>query len=329
MMARIVFLLLAVSAAASAWAEPIRLTYSNFFPPTHVQSKLAEEWCQEVARRTGGAVVIDYYPGGTLTKPQNAYDGVVEGISDIAMSAFAYTKGRFPLLSGLDLPLGYPTGALATRVANEALARFAPKEVNDVHVLYLHAHGPGILHTVAKPVTRLEDVSGLKIRATGSSAAVVAALGASPVAMPMNDAYQALQKRVVDGSMYPVETNKGWKMAEVVDFMIDTRATAYTTVFFVAMNKAAWDRIPVEHQRTITALCQEWAAKHGAAWDESDREGRKFFLEKGKKIITLSAEEDGRWRAAMEPVLAQYIEACQKAGLDGAGLVSFVQERLR
>ncbi len=328
MIPRIVLAVLTLVCAVPAFAGPLRLTYSNFFPPTHVQSQLAEAWCQEVARRTGGAVVVDYYPGGTLTKPQNAYDGVVDGVSDIAMSAFAYSKGRFPLLSGLDLPLGYPSGAVATRIANEALAHFQPKEVSDVHILYLHAHGPGILHARGKTIARIEDMAGLKIRATGSSAAVVSALGASPVAMPMNDAYQALHKGVVDGSMYPVETNKGWKMAEVVDTMLDTRAIAYTTVFFVAMNKGAWERLAPEHQKVLTDLSQEWAAKHGAAWDVSDEEGRAFFLEKGKKIVVLSPAEEGRWKAAMEPVLAQYVEACQKAGLDGSGLLAFVRQRL-
>jgi len=317
-----------VCCCTSAMAQPIRLTYSNFFPPTHVQSKLAEEWCAEITRRTGGEVVIEYYPGGTLTKPQNAYDGVVEGISDIAMSAFAYTKGRFPVLSGLDLPFGYASGAQASAIAAETVATLNPKEVQDVHLLYVHAHGPGILHTAGVKVQRMEDVAGLKIRATGSSAAVVAALGASPVAMPMNDAYQALQKRVVDGSMYPVETNKGWKMAEVVDYMVDTRAIAYTTTFFVVMNKASWDRLTPAQQQVFQEVSQQWAVKHGAAWDASDAEGRAFFREKGKTILSLAPEEEARWRGRMDSVFAEYQENCRKAGLDGSALVELVRSRI-
>ena len=49
-------------------AESVKLTYSNFFPPTHVQSKLAEAWCKEVEKRTDGRVVVQYFPGQTLTK---------------------------------------------------------------------------------------------------------------------------------------------------------------------------------------------------------------------------------------------------------------------
>jgi hypothetical protein len=75
-----------------------RPTSSRFSP---------KQWCREVETRTGGQVVIDYYPAGTLTKPKDCYDGVVQRISDIGLSALGYTKGRFPVLSGVDLPMGY------------------------------------------------------------------------------------------------------------------------------------------------------------------------------------------------------------------------------
>ena len=67
----------------TAEAGPTKLTYSNFFPPAHIQSKLAQAWCEEVEKRTNGEVVVEYFPGQTLTKARQVYDGVVEGISDI------------------------------------------------------------------------------------------------------------------------------------------------------------------------------------------------------------------------------------------------------
>lgn len=118
---------------------------------------------------------------------------MVNGISDIGMSCFAYTRGRFPAMEALDLPLGYPDGVTATNVANAFYAKFKPTEMDDVKVLYLHAHGPGLLHT-RKPVKTLADLAKLKIRSTGLSAKVVKALGGIPVAMPQGDTYESLQK---------------------------------------------------------------------------------------------------------------------------------------
>ena len=69
-----------LSFTTGAAAKTVKLTYSNFFPPTHIQSKLAESWCREVEKRTNGRVKVEYYPGGTLTKAPQCYDGVVEEI---------------------------------------------------------------------------------------------------------------------------------------------------------------------------------------------------------------------------------------------------------
>ena len=69
--------------AMAAHAETVKLTYSNFFPPTHIQSKLAESWCQEVEKRTNGQVKVEYYAGQTLTKAKQVYDGVVDEVRNI------------------------------------------------------------------------------------------------------------------------------------------------------------------------------------------------------------------------------------------------------
>lgn len=179
----IMAVVIGVALASPAAAQTTNLTYSIFFPPSHGQCKAAMSWAKEIEKRTNGQVAIQIFPTGTLTKPQQCYDGVVNGISDIGMSVFAYTRGRFPVMEALDLPLGYPSGKVATRTANAFYNKFKPAELNDVKVLYLHAHGPGLLHT-QKPVRTMEDMQGLKIRSTGLSARIVKALGGVPVAMP-------------------------------------------------------------------------------------------------------------------------------------------------
>lgn len=319
-----------VGFAGSVFAGPIKLSYSNFFPPTHIQSQLAEEWCKAVEEQSGGAVQIDYYPGGTLTKAKDCYDGVVQRISDIGLSALGYTAGRFPVLSGVDLPMGYKSGVQATNVANAVFAEFSPKEFAGVHVLYFHAHGPGKLHTAGKPVTSMDDLAGMKIRATGNSASVISALGGSPVAMSMPDSYQSIQKGVVNGGIYPVETNKGWKMAEVVDYLTDSTAVAYTTTFFVVMNKDVWASLPEEVQQVITKVSAEWIPKHGQAWDDSDAEGLEFFLQQpGNTVVSLDDAETERWSAAMAPIFTQYEAECAKHGVDGQALLAFMREKMK
>jgi len=325
---------LALAALVPLFALPgaaragVTLTYSNFFPPTHIQSILAEEWCAEVEKRTSGEVKVEYYPGGTLSSARDCYGGVVDGISDVGLSVLAYSRGRFPVLAAVDLPLGYASGEAATKVANAVYEHFDPKEFDDTEVMYFHAHGPGLLHTKDKPVKSLDDLKGLKLRATGNSAKVVQALGGTPVAQSMPEAYQSIQKGVVDGGMYPVETNKGWKMAEVVDYCTESFSVAYTTTFFVVMNKAKWAGLSDEHKAVIREINAEWAEKHGRSWDESDREGREFFTAQGGEFISLSGEEAARWKAEVEPILTDYVNEAASNGLPGQEIVDFTVKTL-
>ncbi|MDD4275202.1 MAG: TRAP transporter substrate-binding protein [Desulfobacter postgatei] len=321
-------LLLCVSWAPHVSAKTT-FRYSNFFPPTHIQSQLTESWCKEVEKRTNGEVVIQYFPASTLTKADQTYGEVVSGgIADIGMSALGYSRGRFPVAEAIDLPMGYTSGVQATAVANAMYEKFKPEEFNDTHILFFHAHGPGLIHTRDKEINTLEDLKGLKIRSTGTSGLVMDALGASPVGTSMRECYPMLQKGVVDGSCHPIESNKGWKLGEVVHYMIQNFSTAYTTTFGVFMNKNQWSKLTPEQQNAIMEINREWAVKHAEAWDESDKEGMAFFKEKGGIVIPQSADEAEKWRQAALPVLDNYIKKVSEKGVDGKAVVDFIKANM-
>jgi len=314
--------------AFKAQAAPNKLTYSNFFPPTHIQSRLAEAWCKEVEKRTNGKVKVEYYPGGTLTKAGQCYDGVVTGQSDIGLSVLAYTRGRFPVMSAVDLPLGYTSGQVATEVVNAVYEKFKPKELQDTEVMYLHAHGPGLIHTKGKPVRKLEDMKGLKLRGHGTSAKVVSALGGTPVPKPMPETYQMIQKGVVEGGVFPFEADKGWRLGEVTDYITADFSAAYTTSFFVVMNKDKWNSLPDDVKKTIKEINKEWVKKHGEAWDTSDMIGIRFFLNQGGQIIGLDDEESLRWKKAVAPIAEEYIAELNQKGFNGDEIVGFTIQTL-
>ncbi|MBN2124587.1 MAG: TRAP transporter substrate-binding protein [Deltaproteobacteria bacterium] len=314
--------------AGHVQAKTIQLTYANFFPPTHFNGKLGESWAKEIETRTKGQVKITYFPGGALLKGPEICDGVMKGVSDIGMSCFAYTRGRFPAMEALDLPIGYTSGYAATMVANDFYNKFKPVELDEVKVLYIHAHGPGLLHS-KKAVKTLEDMKGLKVRATGFSSKVATALGAAPVGMPQGGTYEALQKGVVEATFGPIEVLKGWKQGEVIKYTTECFGVGYTTAMYVTMNKKKWASLPEDVKKVFEAVSNEWIAKHADGWDAADEEGKKFSLSLGNEMIPLSAEEDARWAEAVKPVLDEYVKAATDKGLPGADYVTFIKETIK
>jgi TRAP-type transport system periplasmic protein len=318
---------LVVSAPGFAQDKTVTLRFSNFFPPSHKNSIIMDEWCKEITKRTNGRVEVKYYPGATLTPAAQTYDSVVQGVIDVGETVLGYTMGKFPLTEVLDYPIGYSSGHLSTSLANAYFAKFKPKEFDEVKVMYLHGQGPGLIHS-RKPIAKLEDMKGMKLRTFGSNAKFVELLGGVPVAMTMGEAYDAVNKGVADGFLSPYEALEGWKLGEVIKYTTEDYATAYGATFIVAMNKEKWASISPADQKIIEQINQEWIQKQIKIWEEIDISGKEFSLKRGNQAIKLSAQEGARWVKAAEPLFATYVQTMKARGLPGAEVLKFAREYL-
>ena len=180
-----------------------------------------------------------------------------------------------------------------------------------------------------KPVNNLDDLKGLKIRSTGTSAKVVQALGGAPVAMPMSEAYDALSKGVVQGIIGPYEPMKGFKLAEVVSHSTEY-GSAYLNTNYVVMNKDKWNALPPDIKKIFDEVAFEAKEWQAALWNEMDIEGRDFFKSQGGQVIPLADAEANRWIKAVEPVTADYKKSMGSKGYKEADVdswLSYIKER--
>jgi TRAP-type transport system periplasmic protein len=315
--------------SAHAQDKAVQLRFSTFFPPSHPLAVITDQWCKEVEKRTSGRVKVHQYAGATLTPPAQTYDSVVQGVVDVGNIVLGYTMGKFPLTEVLDYPLGYPNGIVAHKLANAYYAKFKPKEFDDVKPMYFAGQTPGILHTKSKPVTKLEDLKGMKIRTQGSNARFMSLLGGVPVAMPMGDAYDAISKGVADGLLCADEVLKSWKIGEVVKYTTQNYASAYTSIFIVAMNKDKWNSIKPDDQKIITQINQEWIDKSAKVWEQIDEEGREFTQKRGIKVTKLTPEEDARWVAKAQPLFDEYVKKMKEKNLPGDEVLKFVRDFMK
>lgn len=309
-------------------ADPIQLSFANLFPPTHLHSKTYEAWGNEIEKRTGGKVKFNYYHGQTLLKGDKIYDGILQGIADSGTSVLSYTRNVFPALESLELPMAYKSGYQATMVISEFVKTHKLKELSKVKILYMHAHGPGLLHS-KKPVNKMEDLKGLKVRSSGFNANIAELLGGVPVSMPQPGVYEALQKGVADATLSPYEVLFGWKQAEVIKATTECYSVGYTSGFFVFMNQNKWNSLPPDVQKVIDEVSALWPAKQGEAWNKLDKMGKDFSLEKGNEAITLSPEESARWAEAVQPVVNKYIKDRTAEGLPAAEYVATARELVK
>ncbi len=315
----------------SAWAAPvIKLKAANYLPPTHKMSLLTDRFCQEIKKRTNGRVEILYYPGGTLLSPVKMFNGITTDIADIGVSHIQYTRSRFPVTEVFDLPLGFPSGWVATQVVSDFYNKFKPAEWDAVHMLYINTSGPLVLQTISKPVRTLEDLKGLKIRGTGQMTETLRALGAVPIPLEMPDVYEALRRAVLDGIMVDLSTLKYWKFAEVINNVTSTWRLGNGITFYCVMNKAKWNSLPPDIQKIFNEVAAEAKDWQAALWNEMDIEGRDVFVAKGGKVIPLSDAEVAKWTKAVEPTIGNYKKDMVSKGYKASDIdswLSFIKER--
>ena len=312
-----------------AQEKVITLKVANWFPVAHKQTPLLESWGKDLEKRTNGRVKVNYYPAGTLVPAPQSYDAVTKGISDVGNHVLGYTVGRFPLTEVLDLPLGYPNNTVPTKLANAFYDKFQPKEFNDVKVLWFHAQAPGIVHTKTKPITKLEDLKGMKMRTYGSNAKLMSLLGGTPVAMPMTDVYDALSRGVAEGLMCAYEATEGFRFGDQLKYSTENYATSYSAVFAIVMNKDKWNSLPPDIQKIIDTMSKEYIEKYAAMWDDIEISGKAYLVKRGNKINTLSKEEEAKWVEKAQPIFDDYVKKMKEKGLPGDEALKFARDYLK
>ncbi|MCL2513800.1 MAG: TRAP transporter substrate-binding protein [Oscillospiraceae bacterium] len=307
--------------------DTLELNLAHFWSSTHpVEVELVQPWIAAVREATEGRVKITSYPGETLIPSAEIYEGVKEGVADMGLSCFSYTRGQFPVLEVFELPgIVYNDSVAATKIAWEGIRELNPKEVQDTTLMMVFTTGPGHLFT-RNPVKNLNDLKGLEIRATGLSAATLQALGATPVAMPQAEAYEALSKGVVKGNLGPTEILKGWNQAEVTKYITMT-PFLYNTLFFFTMNTGKWDKISEEDQKAIQGINQKFFDEVACGlWDKQNEDAYSYAVnEKGMEVFELSDDEMAAWTDLVKPVQDDFVSKMDSQGFNGREILDTVQ----
>ncbi len=179
-------------------------------------------------------------------------------------------------------------------------------------MLSMHTSPVNVVLSATKPVNKMEDLKGMTLRGLGFIAEVVSALGGTPRPIPTPEAYEAIQKRVIDGLMIPMETMRAFRYAEVAKYVTECWPIGQVYTFYMVMNKDSWNKLPPNIQKIINEYPFE--EKLAAMWNEVDIDGKKYGMEKGLQFIELPSAEITKWKKAVEPVLDKYVKSMVAAG---------------
>lgn len=310
--------------AGPAPAQPVKpreLTFNTYTTPVHHVSKVLGEFCKEVEQATGGQIKIVLYPGETLTKSAQILDGVIKGISDFAFCVNGYNPGRLPLMEVTDLPIPVATSEKMSQVCLATYKKFQPKEFSQLKVLgFLNMASSGISSN--KPINKFADLSGQLIRCTGADVPLVKAMGATPVAMPISQAYEALQRGVADGNLGDFASLLSFKLGDVVKNHVEYFFR--NTTCWYGMNLNTYNSLTPAQQKIIIDLGEKYTTILGRSRDEENKKGREYLVGLGNKFVKLPGEEEQKWAAALLPLYDAYLTDKKAKGLPAKEALDFV-----
>ena len=324
---------LAAAAFSSLAQETVTLKFHTFMAPqSDVWLRMHKPWMAKVEKESGGRIKFEAYPamqlGGT---PVQLFDQVKDGVVDVVWTLPSNTAGRFPRVEVFELPFMMSNAEATSRAYWEYVQTNAPDEFKDVHTLALHVHGPGVIHTVDKPIKTVDDLKGLKLRApTRQVTKLLSSLGATPIGMPLPAITDALSKGTVNGGVIPWEVVKPTKVFELTKYHAEfdpAGGSLYTTTFILAMNKAKYNSLPADLKKVIDNNSGiEASAWLGKVQQENDVPGRAATVERKNTIFTVSPEEAQNFRRKSRQLEVEWVQDMNKRGFDGTKLLDTARD---
>lgn len=319
-------------------AQEITLRQAHFMPAgSWQQTEIFLAWAGAVEQASGGRIKVDVYPAQTLGSAVDGYDNAASGVADIAWTVQGYTANRFPLSQIMELPGLFERADIGSCAFQRLYDEGDLKgEYTDTHVLFLHVHGPGHLHTRTRPVAAGADLQGLRIRQpTAVVGQLLRSLGAEPVGMPAPGIYEATQRGTIDGFLLPWEALTSFRAEEVVRH--HTELGLYALAFVETMNRDAYEALPADLRAVIDGQSGlAWAVRAGAGYDRADRVGRANALARGNQMHIPAPAERAAWEAIGGTVTEHTLADLENRGLPARrvyaraqALVAECRDRLR
>ena len=274
------------------------------YPTTQAAYKFAEL----VEQKTDGRIHIDVYHGGQLGDEKSVIESLQFGGIDFTRVSISPLAEFDKSLNVLQLPYLYKDAAQMWRVLEGDIGENFLKGVEKAGLVGLSWFDAGArnFYNSKKPVTKLEDLKGLKIRVQESQLmmGMVSALGASATPMAYGEVYSGLQTGVIDGAENNWPSYDSVSHYEVAKYYVLDEHTRVPEMQMVS--KITWDKISPEDQKIIKECALESAKVERELWAAKEGASEAKVKEAGSVVTELEPGEKEKFQAAMAPLYSQF-----------------------
>lgn len=314
----------------------VTLVIADSFPSSHPVSREGARYLERRAGElSGGRIRFEYYPSEQLGAPQDFNALARAGLVDVAMISPGYTAPQLPLSGVADLPGMSPDacrGALAVEplLADGGILQrtdFAPDGLRPLLVGVVPQYE--VMTGGGREVTEPADVVGLQLRSAGGTIdRTVSALGATPVAMPVTEMYEAISRGTVDGTVLGPLSALPYRLDEAATNATDGAQLGSFTITY-AIAEPRWAALPRDLRDALARAGTDTTRHLCRALDERTAAARSALVRGGVAVHRLSPDERDRWLQAVAPVRGQWVGDMERLGLPGRAVLDELERSVR
>jgi TRAP-type transport system periplasmic protein len=309
--------LLTLASANAQFAERT-IRVSNGINQEHPVGNGVAKMTSCLTEKSGGKMKLQAFWGGALGGDLQAAQALRSGTQEMVVTSTSPLVGILPELGVFDLPFLFTNEKEADAILDGEVGKSISDKLPGVGLVNLAYWENGFrnLTNSRKPVEKLEDFPGLKVRVMQNNIFLdtFRTVGTNAVPMAFQEVFPALETRAIDGQENPLVTIDTSKIYEVQKYLSLTRH-AYTP-FVVLYSKALWDKLSADEQKALSECAIQGRDEQRKVSRDLSGKSLENLKKQGMIVNEVSETEQKRIRDAVKPVYEKHAATIGKDTVD-------------
>jgi tripartite ATP-independent transporter DctP family solute receptor len=274
----------------------------------HPQGQGAKKFAEVVEQKSGGKIKVRVFPSGQLGGDLPNISALQGGTLDLMVLNAGLLSSNVKDFAVFDLPFLFNTPEEADAVADGPVGQKMFDKLQEKGLVGLGYFDLGFRNVTnsKRPISKLEDFSGIKLRVLQSPLFIdlFNTLGANTVAMPFPEVYTALEQKVIDGQENPFTVIRDSKFSEVQPYLSITRHVYNPQS--VIMSKRTWDKLSADEKKIVQEAADEAEVYQRKVSREQAAKALEDLTKAGMKVNEIAPQEMARIREKVKPIIDKY-----------------------
>lgn len=301
----------ALAAMSLASAQDIKertLKFGLNSPEGHPAVAGMKKFADAVAARSGGKIKVQLFLNGTLGSDQATLSSIKGGTVEMAVMNSGILASEVKALSVFDFPFLFANEKESDAIVDGPIGHKMYEMLQEKGIVGLAYWELGFrnITTGKRPLTRVEDIAGLKLRVIPNAINVdwVKALGANPTPMAFTEVYAAMEQGAIDGQENPISViaaNKFWEVQKYVA-LTNHQYNPQSVIF----SKKVWDALSATEKKIIEDSAKEATKTQREQARAAVAANLELLKKNGMTITEFPAAEMAKLREKMKPVIEKH-----------------------